>query len=137
MKKWEKSPPELIALFDDIFPGPPAERRQMFGYPAGFVNGNLFFSLFENDMVLRLPEDERAKLISSGKAKQFEPMAGRPMREYVAVSGPLEKPRKELAALAALCFAHAKSIRPKSASSRSKKAPGKTKASKSAKRGKS
>jgi TfoX/Sxy family transcriptional regulator of competence genes len=132
--KWQKSPPELVALFDEIFPGPPAEQRKMFGYPAGFVNGNLFFSLFENDLVLRLPEEERTKLVASGKAKPFEPMPGRPMREYVAVPGALTAPKKELAGLAAKCLAYGKSLEPKSKSAKPKKFAARSKAAISSKR---
>ena len=48
---WKKSPPALIETFDAVLPGAPAERRSMFGYPAAFVNGNLFMSLFEDEHV--------------------------------------------------------------------------------------
>ena len=46
---WKKSPPALIETFDAVLPGAPAERRLMFGYPAAFVNGNMFMSLFEDE----------------------------------------------------------------------------------------
>src|SRR5205823_5011727 len=58
--KMKPSPPKLIALFDDVVPGPPAERRKMFGYPAAFVNGHLFMGLFEDVLMLRLGEADRA-----------------------------------------------------------------------------
>src|ERR1700704_3851213 len=57
----------------------------MFGYRAAFVNGNLFMSLFEDRMVLRLPHGPRAELLAMEGADTFEPMAGRPMKEYVLV----------------------------------------------------
>ena len=82
--KLAKSPPELIATFDAVMPGAPAERRLMFGYPAGFVNGNMFAGLFGDRMHVRLPEHQRNELIKLG-GKTFEPMPGRPMREYVEV----------------------------------------------------
>jgi TfoX/Sxy family transcriptional regulator of competence genes len=82
--KLAKSPPELIAAFDALLP-PPAERRVMFGYPAGFVNGNLFMSLFAEHMILRLAEPDRRKLLALDGAAPFEPMPGRPMKEYVVV----------------------------------------------------
>lgn len=83
--KWEKSPPDLVELFHEIFPPEPARMRQMFGYPAGFVNGNMFMSLHEDNFILRLPESQREELLKTEGAKRFEPMAGRPMREYVAL----------------------------------------------------
>jgi len=82
--KLAKSPPELIATFDAVMPGAPAERRLMFGYPAGFVNGNMFAGVFEDRMHVRLPEHQRNDLIKLG-GRAFEPMPGRPMREYVEV----------------------------------------------------
>jgi TfoX/Sxy family transcriptional regulator of competence genes len=83
--KWRKSPPELIAAFVAAFPGPPAERRQMFGYPAGFVNGNMFTGLHQEDWMVRLSEDDRAKLLKLPGAKPFEPMPGHAMREYIVM----------------------------------------------------
>jgi len=80
---WKKSPPELVELFDRVRPEDPrAERRQMFGYPACFVNGNLFASLFEDHVILRLGDKHRAELAKLGGAP-FEPMKGRPMTGYL------------------------------------------------------
>jgi hypothetical protein len=56
----------------------------MFGYPAAFVNGNMFAGLHQESVVVRLSEPERAEALSVG-ASLFEPMPGRPMREYVVV----------------------------------------------------
>jgi hypothetical protein len=40
---WEKSSPELIALFAALAPkGAGVEQKKMFGWPCCFVNGNLF-----------------------------------------------------------------------------------------------
>ena len=75
---WKRSPPELIAAFDDALPGPPVERRLMFGYPAGFVNGNMFCGLFQDRVVLKLDEKARDEL----KGEPFEPMPGRPMKAF-------------------------------------------------------
>jgi len=76
---WKKAPPELIAAFERAFPPVmSAERRQMFGYPCGFVNGNLFGGIFEDRVMVRLPADGRL-----AGAKPFMPMPGRPMTGYV------------------------------------------------------
>jgi TfoX/Sxy family transcriptional regulator of competence genes len=82
---WRKSPPELITAFDAVVPPKPAERRSMFGYPCAFVNGNMFMGLHQEDMVLRLPDSAREQLLAREGARIFEPMKGRPMREYVVV----------------------------------------------------
>ena len=88
----QKSPPELVATFDRVFPDDPrAQKRPMFGFPAGFVNGNMFAGLYENSMVLRLGEAERKTLEAEG-AGPFEPM-GRKMSGYVVV--PAQKLKDE------------------------------------------
>jgi len=58
--------------------------RPMFGNIAAFLNGNMFAGLFGEDLFVRLPEGERAALIARG-GSAFEPMPGRPMKEYVTV----------------------------------------------------
>lgn len=84
--RWRQSPPELIQLFDRVLPGPPeAARRTMFGYPRAFVNGNMFAGLHQERFFLRFDEQRRNRLIERERAAIFEPMSGRPMREYVVV----------------------------------------------------
>ena len=82
--EFKKSPQKLIDAFEAAMPGAPAVKRQMFGYPCGFVNGNMFIGLFADSIFVRLPEDSRAELMSIGGAP-FEPMPGRPMRDYVVI----------------------------------------------------
>jgi TfoX/Sxy family transcriptional regulator of competence genes len=82
--EFRKSPQELIAAFEAAMPGAPAVKRPMFGYPAGFVNGNMFIGVFADKMFVRLPEDSRAELMGIG-GTTFEPMPGRPMRDYVVI----------------------------------------------------
>ena len=82
--KLEKSPPELERLFDQVFPADArAERRKMFGYAAGFVNGNHFGGLFADQLVLRLGQQDR-QLIAEQGGQQFMPM-GHPMTGYVSL----------------------------------------------------
>ena len=83
--KWEKSSEALIETFHAALPDDPRiERRQMFGYPCAFVNGNMFSGLHQSSMVLRLDQPRREDLLARG-ARTFEPMVGKPMREYVVV----------------------------------------------------
>jgi len=82
---WRKAPPELIARFGDaVAELEGAEVRKMFGYPAAFANGHMFTGLFVDQWMIRLPEDARAELAALG-GRPFEPMPGRPMREYVSL----------------------------------------------------
>ncbi|MCC6899500.1 MAG: TfoX/Sxy family protein [Polyangiaceae bacterium] len=91
---WKKATPELIELLEEILPKDPrAERRKMFGYPCSFVNGNLWIGLHEHNLLLRLREQDRIEFLKQPEARPFEPMPGRPMREYVvAPQDLLEEP---------------------------------------------
>ena len=125
--KWQKSSQGLIDLFQSMIPGPPAVERKMFGYPAGFVNGNMFMGLFQESMILRLPEGPREEFLKDHNAKIFEPMAGRPMREYVAVPQSVLLDRSELAAWIAKAFHYGASLKPKSPAAKPKKIASKPK----------
>jgi TfoX/Sxy family transcriptional regulator of competence genes len=125
MPSWSKSPPELIEVFESVMPGPPAVARKMFGYPAGFVNGNMFMGLHEHRFVLRLPEEERTRLLAIRGAETFEPMAGRPMREYVVVPASLLADPEGLEAWVAKALAYVAAMPPKAAKP---KGPGRSQA---------
>jgi TfoX/Sxy family transcriptional regulator of competence genes len=82
---WEKAPADLAERFTaTVSAMPGAQVRKMFGYPAGFVNGQLFTGTFASSWFVRLPDDERAELAAAG-GTPFEPMRGRPMREYLVL----------------------------------------------------
>jgi TfoX/Sxy family transcriptional regulator of competence genes len=120
--QWRKSPQDLIDLFNSVIPDPPTVQRKMFGYPAGFVNGNMFMSLFQDDMILRLPESLRDEFLKVDGAKIFEPMPGRPMREYVAVPPQVMADKKKLASWVSRALDYGTSLKPKSRTSKAKKA---------------
>lgn len=83
---WRKSPPELVAAFEaEIARHPDVAVRPMFGFPCGFVGGNMTTGLFEDRWFVRLPDDERTALLLEPGAALFEPMPGRPMREYAVL----------------------------------------------------
>src|SRR5262245_18459379 len=95
---WKKSPDELIKLFRAALPKDPRiEHRKMFGYPCAFVAGNLFTGLHQEDVIVRLGEDERRAAIVEEGAKIFEPIPGRLMREYLVVPTGVLKGRGTLA----------------------------------------
>jgi TfoX/Sxy family transcriptional regulator of competence genes len=96
--KWTKSPSELINLFHAVLPKDPSvEPRKMFGFDCAFVNGNMFSGLHQADLMLRLPEAEREALLALPGARPFEPVEGRPMREYVVVPASMHADRRALA----------------------------------------
>lgn len=57
----------------------------MFGHPCAFVSVQMFMGVFGNAVFVRLPEDLRGELLAEEGAGPFEPMAGRPMKEYVTL----------------------------------------------------
>ena len=75
-----------IAWFDELLPQrPEVERKPMFGNLAGFAGGTMFLCLFGDDVAVRLDEAGRAELLAEEGAAPFEPMPGRPMKEYVVL----------------------------------------------------
>lgn len=86
MPSFRKSPPELVDRFAELAElTPAATRKQMFGYPTCVLGGNMFMGLHDTRMFLRLSEPDRELFTSDHGGEVFEPMPGRPMREYVVV----------------------------------------------------
>ena len=81
----KKAKPETVERFHEAAAGIEGlEIRKMFGYPAGFIGGNMAVGVFQQTLLVRLPEQERGERLDAGW-QQFEPMPGRPMREYLAL----------------------------------------------------
>ena len=82
---WRKSPEELVERFGAAVAGIEGlETRKMFGYPAGFIGGNMATGLHQESWIVRLPDEERHDRLDAGWSI-FEPMPGRPMRGYVTM----------------------------------------------------
>ncbi len=111
MPKFTKAPAENVRLFENAMKDfPMMETRKMFGYPATFINGQMVGGLFGDGMMMRLSESDRAKFIAEYKTKLFEPMPGRPMREYVSVPPTLLKSSKQLSAWLTKAMEYTKSL---------------------------
>ena len=114
MMNWRKSPDALVATFQAALPGDgSAERRQMFGYPAAFVNGRMATGLHQEDLIVRLPQARRRALLEQPGARTFEPMPGRPMKEYVIVPPAVVDDAAQLRAWMREAIAHTASLPPK------------------------
>jgi TfoX/Sxy family transcriptional regulator of competence genes len=86
MPHFGKSPEELVRTFESAMKDfPMAEQRKTFGYPSAFINGNMFTGLFQEEMFLRLSDEDRAAIRKEYGTPLFEPIPGRPMRGYVLV----------------------------------------------------
>lgn len=59
--------------------------KPMFGNLGSFINGNMFAGLFGPQVFVRLPENERLRLIEEEGSSAFSPMKGKPMKEYVTI----------------------------------------------------
>ncbi len=86
-KPSEASKQAFAALVTDE---PAVSLRPMFGQVSAFVNGNMFCGLWGDELTVRLPEAEIAKVKAAG-GRDFEPMAGHKMGGYVIVAGDWRK----------------------------------------------
>jgi len=119
---WAKSPVELVAAFGEALDRfPDAARRQMFGYPAAFANGNMWTGLFQTRWVIRLPDADRAELLGMDGAIPFEPMAGREMRGYAVLPPAVQEEPALLHAWLERAWTAALAMPPKEAGARKKR----------------
>jgi TfoX/Sxy family transcriptional regulator of competence genes len=114
MPSFTKAPEELVRTFESAMRDfPTAVQRKTFGYPSAFVNGNMFTGLFQQEMFLRLSDEDRADIRSQYGTSLFEPLPGRPMRGYVLVPRYVLNSPKLLRAWLAKGLAYASSLPPK------------------------
>jgi TfoX/Sxy family transcriptional regulator of competence genes len=124
--KLPKPTPETKDYFASIVPDHPAVGiRPMFGQLSAFVNGNMFMGIFGDDVFVRLPEGDREELLRAGGAP-FEPMSGRPMREYIVLPGAWREEPSRVREWTTRSLEHAEELPPKEP--KPKKQPKKRKA---------
>jgi hypothetical protein len=58
---------------------------KMFGMPSVFVGGKAFAGYREGSMIFKLGGDAHARALALAGAELFDPMGGRPMKEWVVV----------------------------------------------------
>ena len=114
MPKFAPAPEALKARFAELTADlPGCEPRKMFGYPCAFVNGQMFVGVFADRLMMRLSESDRATFLKLKDAKQFEPMPGRPMKEYVEVPKGLMESTTDLKKWLKKSLAYAQTLPPK------------------------
>lgn len=117
-----RSSPEAVSLFEESTPaGSDIVQKKMFGYPSCFVNGNLFLGLHGDDIILRLGPHRIEQFIQEEGARHFEPMPGRPMKEYAVVPEAVRDDGKRLTAYIADALAYARTLPPKESKPRAKR----------------
>ena len=121
--RWKKSSPELVERFKKALPKDAAvEPRSMFGYPAAFVRGNYFAGLFEESVVIRMPEPQKSGLAALAKADGFNPMGGKPMTDWYVVPAKITSSATGLTRFLRAALAGAKELPEKKAKRKSTKA---------------
>jgi len=111
---WQKAPPELVAAFAALVARrPELSARKMFGYPAAFVGGHLATCLHEDRWIVRLPAEGRSELLAMPGSGPFEPMPGRPMKEYVVLPAGIAADPVDLDAWVDRAIAHVRTLPPK------------------------
>ena len=119
---WRKPDPDLVDRFHAAAARVEGvELRKMFGFPAAFVGGNMAAGLHQDTMIVRLPETERAARLAAGWSL-FEPMPGRPMREYVALPADVTADADAARGWIERAAAYAATLPPKSAKPRKRQA---------------
>src|ERR1700674_1578663 len=84
-----KPAPRAVVAYDSIAASMTkkggVEASQMFGMPTLKVKGKAFAGLFNDAMVFKLKGVHHAAALALAGAKLFDPMGGRPMKEWVQV----------------------------------------------------
>lgn len=73
----------LLSTVTTRFPN--LEERKLFGCPVWFLNGNMVVGAHQEDIFIRLSEEDRKLEMENGGALTFSPMPGRTMKEYVVL----------------------------------------------------
>ncbi len=85
----------------------------MFGYPAVFVNGNMFAGLVGIRMILRLGEKDRTRFLGLPGATHFVAMGGRRMKEWMVVPPAVVKSAPRLKVWLGKALARGRALPPK------------------------
>ncbi len=84
-EKWPDMDKGLEERIDGLVGAMPVRRKKMFGTSAWFMESNdqMFGGVWADGVMVRVGESDAGSLIQNGDAEAFDPMGGRPMREYV------------------------------------------------------
>jgi TfoX/Sxy family transcriptional regulator of competence genes len=88
MADWAKKDEALIERIDGLLATAPVRRKNMFGTAAWFLDSNdtMFAGAWGEGVMVRIGEQRTKQLLESGDAEPFDPMGGKPMREYVLLN---------------------------------------------------
>jgi hypothetical protein len=88
MADWAQKDDALIERVDGLLAAAPVRRKNMFGSSAWFLESNdmMFAGAWGEAIMVRVGAERTSSLIDAGEAEPFDPMGGKPMREYVLLN---------------------------------------------------
>lgn len=105
------APPALARVFETAVTSlRGTQPRKMFGYPAIFVNGNMFAGLVRDRMILRLGTADVERFLALRGATPFIAMGGRRMKQWVVVPAAMLKFQRALKPWLGRALAHGRSL---------------------------
>ena len=79
-------------LFDDLLAvlraDPAVTRGMTFGHRAAKLGRRVFACDVDGELVVKLGRERVDELVAAGRATRFDPMGGRPMRDWAQVPAP-------------------------------------------------
>jgi hypothetical protein len=112
--KMVKSSPDLVERFNAVLARyPEVGRKQMFGYPAAFIGGNLATSLFADHWIVRLAQPDLEELMKLDGSGELEVMPGRRMKGYAIVPPSIVADDAALDAWLERAFGYVRTLPPK------------------------
>jgi TfoX/Sxy family transcriptional regulator of competence genes len=105
---WKKSSPAAIQRFDEIVAVGGAKRGLLFGCPIYILEGERYATLYQDQVVLRLPPADAAQLIARG-GRAFEPIKGRKSKDRVVLPDSIAKNPRALRTWVRKAVAYARS----------------------------
>jgi TfoX/Sxy family transcriptional regulator of competence genes len=86
LTEWKKAPEELVNFLTEKMKDKNCDYRKMFGYPAYFINGNMFLGIHGEKLFLKLSDADISQIKEDWVGvRNFEPMPGRAMKGYVVL----------------------------------------------------
>ncbi|HEY5494637.1 MAG TPA: MmcQ/YjbR family DNA-binding protein [Candidatus Anoxymicrobiaceae bacterium] len=85
MPKFTFDPQIKEALDSFLLDNPEVEPGKAFGMPAYYVNGKMFAGVFADGATIKVPPETAAELLQSEGIDEFQPMAGRTMKNWVLI----------------------------------------------------
>jgi TfoX/Sxy family transcriptional regulator of competence genes len=117
--KLPKSDAAAVRLFEQLVPaGSAVTTKKMFGQPAAFANGNLFFGVYGERVFVRLSGFDVEEAHRVGGFRPFEPMPGRTMNHYLVLPKSMMKDSPESRVWIGRALTFASSLPPKPAKRR-------------------